>query len=104
MAYVAGAFAGFAGEPMVAVGAVVLAVVIALVQHRLDYGGLAVALAAGALVASAAARDDRECLRRLRLQPELARTDWHAVLEASAAPGAGAAPGAPPASRGRAGP
>lgn len=87
-AYVAGVFLGFADRPVLAATVVLLAAGWALLAGRLDYGGLTVAVAAGVLVAAAAARDDRECVRQLRLEPELGRTDWRAVLDASAAPGA----------------
>nr|MBA3889552.1 hypothetical protein [Gemmatimonadaceae bacterium] len=88
IAYVGGAFIGFAEQPVFALFVVVGSGAFAAVRRRLDHAGLAVALAAGVLVASAAARDDRACIRQLRLRPELERTDWQAVLDASAAPGA----------------
>ena len=87
-AYVIGAFLGFAEQPLLAAAVAAVGVAVAAARRRTSDAGLALALLAGVTAASAAARDDRLCIRRLRIAPELARGEWQAVLEASAAPGA----------------
>src|SRR5690606_4696825 len=88
LAYIGGAFVGFAERPFFAMVVVLVACAAGAVRRRLDGAGIVLALVAGMLMAAAAARDDRACIRTLRLRPELERTDWRAVLDASAAPGA----------------
>lgn len=87
LGYVTGAYLGFAQRPVLAAGVVVATVVAAALRRRMADAGIVLALLAGVVTASAATRDDRACVRRLRLEPELGRTRWHAVLDASAAPG-----------------
>lgn len=88
LAYVAGTFIGFAERPALSAVSVGGAVLLAAFRGGMRWPGVVVALLAGTIAASAAVRDDRACVRQLRRAPELAGGQWHAVLDASAAPGA----------------
>lgn len=88
LAYVAGCLLGFAERPAVAVGTIAAGMAIVLAYRRIRDAGLLLALAAGLLTATAAARDDRACIRALRYAPTIAGTEWVAELDFHAAPGA----------------